>query len=83
MLDSFILFVIYNLIYEKLILEFTGIKVIYQARILTASKFVPILSKMSLRRKKKKTFSEYFNKNQLIYNFKTKIVEQKKIVAKM
>ena len=29
MLASFILFVIYNSVYEKLILEFTGIKVIY------------------------------------------------------
>ena len=33
MLASFILFVIYSSIYEKLILEFTGIKVIHQARI--------------------------------------------------
>ena len=31
----------------------------------------------------KKVFSEHFNKNQLIYHFKTKIVEQNKIVAKM
>ena len=74
MLASFILFVIYNSIYENIILEFTGIKVIYQVRILkvilqvrklwkiedvTSSKFVPILSK--------ETFSEYLNKNQLIY----------------
>ena len=33
-LASFISFVIYNSFYEKLILEFTGIKVIYQAMIL-------------------------------------------------
>ena len=31
----------------------------------------------------KKTFSEHFNENQLIYHFKTKIVEQNKLVAKM
>ena len=31
----------------------------------------------------KKVFSEHFNKNQLIYHFKIKIVEQNKIVAKM
>ena len=31
----------------------------------------------------KKTFSEHFNKNQFIYHFKTKIVEQNKVVAKM
>ena len=30
-----------------------------------------------------KTFSEHFNKNQLIYHFKTETVEQNKIVAKM
>ena len=34
MLASFILFVKCNSIYENLMLEFTGIKVIYQARIL-------------------------------------------------
>ena len=34
MLASFILFVICNSIHENLILEFTGIKIIYQARIL-------------------------------------------------
>ena len=34
MLASFILFVIYNSIYGKLILEFAGIEFIYQARVL-------------------------------------------------
>ena len=34
MLASFILFLIYNSIYEKPILEFRGIKIIYEARIL-------------------------------------------------
>ena len=34
MLASFILFVLCNSIHENLILEFAGIKVIYQARIL-------------------------------------------------
>ena len=34
MLVSFILFVIHSSIYQKLISEFTSIKVIYQARIL-------------------------------------------------
>ena len=68
MLASFILFVIYSSIYENIIVELTGIKVIYQDRILkvilkirklgkiewclvTGSKFVSILSKMSFWRK--------------------------------
>ena len=49
LLASFILFIICNLIYEKLILKFMGIKVIYQATILIGSKFAPILSKMSFQ----------------------------------
>ena len=57
------------------------IKVIYQPRTLTSCKFVPILSKWLFI--EKIFFSEHFNKNQLIYPFKIKIVEQNKMIVKI
>ena len=75
----FYLIVIYNSIHEKLILEFTGIKVVYQARILKVILKVRKLGKIGWYHRKqissntiknefleKKICSEHFNKNQLI-----------------
>ena len=60
-LASFISFVIYNSFYEKLILEFTGIKVIYQAMILKVILKVGKLGKIQWCTIISKSFSNTIN----------------------
>ena len=76
MLAFFILFAIHNSIYEKKL---------YKSHLPTydINKLQICSNTIKMTFYRKKIFSEHFNKNQLIYPFKTKIVGQNKMIVKI